>query len=578
MILKSFMKKGLLIFFLGSIVLIAGYCFLSSREKKIHRCARLALKNCSLCSLNHQDRVYFEIVHDTLVEQQPLPSLSTKRCSRKLKDAYAILAVLAYCNQNQPSLAIEHFKALSSKTPRPVLYLLKGLIFLAQNDPSQALSYLSQIQSFDLDTDNPYLAWLPSYASRSFLFKQQAVCSYAIDDFEKATALLNQQITESIEPSEDCLELKTLSLLRQTESLILLDREPLYQQVIPLLKTVKKSCLAVEIHKHALQLWENQTLPHILTPFLEFIFDLYDSNRVINFTKQLFTFSLSVTHYWVSQFQNQNSCFIPHMIHYLDQEMKEAIVQCDFTTYAKSLQLFFTLCQNSEELLKSGETIFRSHLLRQIAFDDSSLTQTRQLLHVCSNFLSFEHKKEELSSTLFYQGSLFWQKAGGESKGTALIQLGSEITAHQKAYLKQAELFFKDLFAASERSNTLDRLSLIYDACFTLEIPLSISVCPDKIAHLIADAQYYFSQFDYIEAKNYSGWILKMLPSHQEALKMYGLSCYYLGQSHEAISSLAKIQHPDTQVMKTLMMTKSLPNQEERLVQTDYIEVLEEDL
>lgn len=224
--------------------------------------------------------------------------------------------------------------------------------------------------------------------------------------------------------------------------------------------------------------------------------------------------------------------------------------------------------------------LLEEKLLDELLQDSPTLSTTNDYLQLWKKVNGAQGGQSALSSKLIHQGKLFWLREGEEMRGTQLFQIALTLCPKKERIdqIIDLERFFTNLYTAAESANMVHRLARVYDAVEKLDLD-SLALCPQgSAANYLADATYFFKSRNYSLAKINAQLVLKVEPKNQQALRLFGLSNYHLGEYAEAIVALKKMELLDEQCEKTLMLSLSLTvsKEEKQLVQVETLDELQE--
>jgi tetratricopeptide (TPR) repeat protein len=160
--------------------------------------------------------------------------------------------------------------------------------------------------------------------------------------------------------------------------------------------------------------------------------------------------------------------------------------------------------------------------------------------------------KKPYAENLYLLAQKTWGQLGQEKRALALLELALSISQFDGQLMKKSEKLLCLLFREAENCNLIERLFWIYDAMQRLGIPCPFSLTPTQIANYLADAQYLYEARRYEYAKLCAGWVLRFEPNNAKALRLFGLSCFQLGDYQRAQKTLVLLTHPDEAVRSTL--------------------------
>ncbi|MEZ5315121.1 MAG: DUF1347 family protein [Chlamydiales bacterium] len=233
----------------------------------------------------------------------------------------------------------------------------------------------------------------------------------------------------------------------------------------------------------------------------------------------------------------------------------------------------FSMVENlsslSRSLTKEMAIIAVTTILDAIRQDNKHLEHTRTYLEFWKRLDRGEIEREELASHLITQAILLWQQENQEHKGKQLMDLALELSVDKLQIEKKIGSCLSELYKFAEGSNSIDRLLIIFDAMDHFQLNTQELTNPSKLANHLADADYLYHAHNYGLSKAHAMWVLKLDPENQLAQRLIGLSAFYLGEYSVALSALTKLEHPDDDVLKILILSQVFASQEQSLCQID---------
>lgn len=223
--------------------------------------------------------------------------------------------------------------------------------------------------------------------------------------------------------------------------------------------------------------------------------------------------------------------------------------------------LWNMLAYNQAATTKIHELLFAEmiHKLEPLICSD---TEDLQLFQSQIKMLEQRQiSKEQLnlfSNPLFALSTKLWMMSQEEKKATLLMQLAYRLSSNKTIMKTKIEKFLLPLFDRAQEANLVERLSKIFDALTVFHITPKCIDHPTTIANHLEDANYRFYSQHFVEAKALCGWILKLEPNNQAALKILGLSCYFLGEFEEACFVLNQLQLQDELTEKARILSEVL--------------------
>ncbi len=230
---------------------------------------------------------------------------------------------------------------------------------------------------------------------------------------------------------------------------------------------------------------------------------------------------------------------------------------------------------------KEIATFLGQEIVHGLQDDDEKLEHTIALCSLWKEFEDETSKIQELSTELLHHGKLLWLKDGQEKKGSLTMRLALSIAPRAlcKEHEKNALRFFANLYSQAEKSNLVHRLLLIHEALESLGLRLPTAPGDSCVANYLADAAYLFKARNYQSAGVHAELIMKLEPSNEKALRLFGLSLYHLGEYKRAMAALKKLDHPDEYAEKALMLSiaHTSSEKEKHLVQVDRLDEMDEE-
>lgn len=209
------------------------------------------------------------------------------------------------------------------------------------------------------------------------------------------------------------------------------------------------------------------------------------------------------------------------------------------------------------EIQSEISKLFSADVLKSFALDDERLAHTTAALNAWQEIEDRPAKCLEMANELVHHGKLLWLKEGEEKKGSRLIKLALSICPKEDEATLTSNVihFFENLYVQAERSNLVKRLLLVHEAMDLLAFELARPTAPTTIANYMADAEYLFGTRQYSSCKVHAELIMKLEGENEEALRLYGLSLYHLGDYSLATAALQKLTRPDEYAEKALMLS-----------------------
>lgn len=238
-----------------------------------------------------------------------------------------------------------------------------------------------------------------------------------------------------------------------------------------------------------------------------------------------------------------------------------------------------TLSPSPKLLAKQIASLTFDEIFRTIKQDTKNLANTRRYLEFWEKLGRSSQEREQLARDLMMQAKLFWQQENQEKKGERLMDLALSLCANKPQMENQIAAYLTSLYTMAEESNLINRMMLIFDAMDHFQINKQELATPGKVANHLADAEYLYHAHNYALCKAHALWILKLDSENERAQRLVGLSSFYLGEYSRAVCALKKLENPDEDARKALMLSQAFASQEQEkhLCQIDSTDTFGED-
>lgn len=230
-------------------------------------------------------------------------------------------------------------------------------------------------------------------------------------------------------------------------------------------------------------------------------------------------------------------------------------------------------------MAKQIASLTSEEIFRTIKRDSKSLRHTRRYLVFWEKLGRNSQERELLAQELFTHAKLFWQQENQEKKGERLMNLALKLCENKGRMENLIAHYLTELYTRAEDSNLIGRLMMIYDAMDHFQINKQELATPSKLANHLADSEYLYQAHNYSLAKAHALWVLKLDPQNESAQRLAGLSSFHLGEYNRALTALKKIDNPDEDARKALMLSQVFASQEQEkhLAQIDNTDSFDED-
>lgn len=220
---------------------------------------------------------------------------------------------------------------------------------------------------------------------------------------------------------------------------------------------------------------------------------------------------------------------------------------------------------------KSIASVVIDKIFQVIVHDSSNLESICHFIDFWETLNPTSSERERLAHELLFHSKLIWQKTGEEKNAGQLMCIAFTLAKDNDSIHKEIDSFLTELYVQAENTNMVHRLTCIYDAMKHFHICKNDQISPSKIANHLADAEYLFQSQNYANAKLHATWILKLAPTNERALRLYGLSSFHLGEYGKAVVALQNLSHLDEQVSHALTLSQVYANQtqDEHLAKMD---------
>ena len=255
------------------------------------------------------------------------------------------------------------------------------------------------------------------------------------------------------------------------------------------------------------------------------------------------------------------------MLDALMQEVKAGVVDDLFNLWAHVEQL----APNPIMAARRIASLTSEEIFETIKKDTPSLLRTRNYLAFWEKLGRTPFEREVLACDLLMHAKSFWYTSQQEKKGQNLMEIALLLSHNNSVVEREIVIFLTSLFKQAESCNMISRLLVIYEAMGHFDINRQELVSKSTLANHLADAQYHYRVHNYIAAKTHAGWVLKLDPQNQGALRLVGLSALQLGEYGQALTLLQQLQYHDEFTHEALLFSQVFASQTQaqHLCQTD---------
>lgn len=220
------------------------------------------------------------------------------------------------------------------------------------------------------------------------------------------------------------------------------------------------------------------------------------------------------------------------------------------------------LSLNPMEAAKEIASLNSEEIFETIKKDNLLLTSTRNFITFWEKLERNDYERERLAHDLFLHSKLFWHNESLEKKGESLMKIALTLSNNHPFIEKEIVGFLTSLYTQAEESNMIHRLTLIYETMEHFNINHQELTCKTTIANHLADAEYLYTERNYLAAQTHAEWVLKLDPSNGGAYRLAGLSAFHLGEYAKALDHLQELMNPDEDTYKALMLSYAFAYQE----------------
>jgi Protein of unknown function (DUF1347) len=222
-----------------------------------------------------------------------------------------------------------------------------------------------------------------------------------------------------------------------------------------------------------------------------------------------------------------------------------------FSSWAQIEQLV----PNPLAAAKRVAALTADEIFEMIRKDNLSLTRTRNYLVFWEKLGRSSCEKELLAGDLLIFAKTFWHFEQQETKGQNLMEIALLLSNRHPIIENEISHFLITLFKQAESSNMISRLLIVYDTMGHFGMNRQELISKSTLANYTADAEYLYRVNNYIAAKMHAGWILKLDPQNEGALRVAGLASFQLGEFGLALAYLQQMAFHDGLTHQALMLS-----------------------
>ncbi len=255
------------------------------------------------------------------------------------------------------------------------------------------------------------------------------------------------------------------------------------------------------------------------------------------------------------------------MLDALMQELRTGVADDLFNLWAHVEQL----APNPLMAAKRVASLTSEEIFETVKKDNPSLSRTRNFLAFWEKLGRTPFERELLARDLLMHAKTFWYSPQQEKKGHNLMEIALLLSHHNSVVEREISVFLTSLFKQAESSNLISRLLIVYDAMGHFDINRQELVSKSTLANHLADAQYHYRVHNYMAAKTHAGWVLKLDPQNERALRLVGLAALQLGEYGQALALLQQLRSHDELTYEALLLSQAFASQTQaqHLCQTD---------
>lgn len=233
-----------------------------------------------------------------------------------------------------------------------------------------------------------------------------------------------------------------------------------------------------------------------------------------------------------------------------EKRRSAAIAALESGTHSHSYHRLIHYLERFPELWDAEfQSAFERCIIR-LCFSD--LSAIDHLLQLTEGKLGQFHLLKEIVE----QGKILWKSEGKEKRGTRLFEIACTY-AHEnekRVLIKEIQSFWQDLFKEAEQAYLVRRLAMIHEMAERLDISIVFAMTKEKAANTIADAKYLLQSHNFVSAKNHAQWVLRCDPNNEEALYVFGLATFHLGDHIKAAQILKRLKEQDEEARQAIFL------------------------
>lgn len=255
------------------------------------------------------------------------------------------------------------------------------------------------------------------------------------------------------------------------------------------------------------------------------------------------------------------------MLAALSREVKAGEAEDLFTLWAHVEQL----APSPLMAAKRVAALTSDEIFETIKKDTISLTRTLNFLAFWEKLGRTPFEREVLARDLLIHAKTFWYYEQQEKKGQHLMEVALHLSQRNSYIEQEITTFLTTLFKQAESSNMIGRLLIVYEAMGNFDMNRQELVSKATLANYLADAEYLYQAHNYIAAKTHAGWVLKLDPQNEGALRLAGLAAFQLGEYGQALVHLQQVDVHNEATQQALMLSQVFASQDQakHLCQTD---------
>lgn len=210
-----------------------------------------------------------------------------------------------------------------------------------------------------------------------------------------------------------------------------------------------------------------------------------------------------------------------------------------------------------EEITDSYANYTVGRILAVIPKDKDNLPLTSQYLEFWEKIEKNERKRNLFAEKLVSIARDLWMRDRQEKKAIELIKLASTLPtpSGQLSFHTAVETNMAQIYASALKQDDIDDLPFILEAIKDFNLTTIHIFDKQQIIVHMHDAQYFYDNKKYREAKKKAAWVIQIDPSNVQAQRLLGLSHYSLAEYPQALTELTKLPFQDKETIEAVAVS-----------------------